>query len=103
MSVQPSLKASYEHVMFDSGVRRFLLDMSIHKELRQQLIKPSLERFIGVVYRSATERWTHYSQAILPKQMDAYIWFQENTAVKAFERDQPAIPPLADDTYPFGL
>ncbi|KAF9319460.1 hypothetical protein BG006_002976 [Podila minutissima] len=103
MSVQPSLKGSYERVMFDSGVRRFLLDMSIHKELRQQLIKPRLERFIGVIYRSATERWSHYSEAILPKQMDAYIWFQESTAVKAFERDQPAIPPSADDTYPFGL
>ncbi|KAF9114528.1 hypothetical protein BGX27_010585 [Mortierella sp. AM989] len=103
MNVKPSLKGSYERVMSDSGVPRFLLDMSRHKELRLQLMEERLERFIGVIYRPATERWSHYSEAVLPKQMDAYIWFQESSAVKAFERDQPKAPPSVDETYPFGL
>ncbi|KAF9341753.1 hypothetical protein BGZ91_002697 [Linnemannia elongata] len=103
MKVVPSLEDSYERVMFNSGVPRFLLDLNRHKELTQLLMKPRLERFIGVIYRPATERWSHYSKAVLPKQMDAYVWFQESNAVVPFETDQPQFPPAVDETYPFGL
>ncbi|KAF9958955.1 hypothetical protein BGZ72_010556 [Mortierella alpina] len=103
MKVVPSLENSYEHVMFKSGVPRFLLDMNRHKELSRLLMEPRLERFIGVIYRPATERWSHYSKAVLPKQMDAYVWFRESTAVVPFETDQPQFPPAVDETYPFGL
>ncbi|KAK5822232.1 putative erythromycin esterase [Linnemannia elongata] len=103
MKVVPSLEDSYERVMFNSGVPRFLLDLNRHKELTQMLMKPRLERFIGVIYRPATERWSHYSKAVLPKQMDAYVWFQESKAVIPFETDQPQFPPAVDETYPFGL
>ena len=40
-------------------------------------MEPRLERFIGVIYRPETERWSHYSEAILPQQFDAWVWFDE--------------------------
>jgi erythromycin esterase-like protein len=30
-----------------------------------------LERYIGVIYRPETERWSHYDAAALPRQFDA--------------------------------
>ena len=44
-------------------------------------MEPRLERFIGVIYRPETERWSHYAEAILPRQFDAWVWFDETEAV----------------------
>jgi erythromycin esterase-like protein len=52
----------------DSSVEHFLLDLreGVHAELRDALMGQRLERFIGVIYRPDTERWSHYSSASLP-------------------------------------
>ena len=63
-------------------------------------LQPRLERFIGVIYRPETERWSHYSECSLPQQFDAYVWFDETTAVTPLPTRQVA---GEDDTYPFGL
>ena len=52
-------------------------------------MEPRLERFIGVIYRPDTERWSHYGQAIL-RQFDGWVWF--------YRRGAPR-----EETYPFGL
>ena len=39
--------------------------------------EPRLERFIGVIYRPETERWSHYAEASCREQFDAYVWFDE--------------------------
>src|SRR3954447_6954087 len=78
--VRPSLPESYERVSHESDVPRFLLDLregEVGRDLRGSLIEPRLERFIGVIYRPETERWSHYSEAILPRQFDAWVWFDE--------------------------
>jgi erythromycin esterase-like protein len=63
-------------------------------------MKARLERFIGVIYRPQTERWSHYAEAVLPKQFDAYAWFDETSAVTPLPGEQL---PGEDETYPFGL
>ena len=40
-----------------------------------------LERAIGVIYRPETERASHYFQAVLPEQFDAFVWYDETAAV----------------------
>jgi len=83
-SVRPSLLESYERVAHDSEVPSFLLDLregERDERLTSALMEPRLERFIGVIYRPETERWSHYSEAILPKQFDGYVWFNETNAV----------------------
>ena len=100
--VLPSRSDSYERPCHESGVERFLLDLTPgrHEALRRRLAEPRLERFIGVIYRPETERWSHYSQAVLPEQFDAYVWFNETTALQPLVPHEPheGVP----DTFPFG-
>ena len=44
----------------------------------QALMQPRLERAIGVIYRPETEFASHYFQAVLPRQFDSYIWFDQD-------------------------
>jgi erythromycin esterase-like protein len=79
-----------------------LLDLreGAHEAARQSLLEPRLERFIGVIYRPETERWSHYSEAVLARQFDAYVWFDETTALRPLVPAEPheGVP----DTFPFG-
>jgi protein-L-isoaspartate(D-aspartate) O-methyltransferase len=101
--VRPSHRDSYERLCHDSGVSRFLLDLrkGRYDALRYRLLEPRLERFIGVIYRPDTELLSHYSDASLPQQFDAYVWFDETSAVMPLgpQHAKPGVP----DTYPFGL
>jgi protein-L-isoaspartate(D-aspartate) O-methyltransferase len=97
--VRPSLDGSYERLSHDTGLPRFLLDLR-EGDIRDPLLEPRLERFIGVIYRPETERWSHYSQAILPRQFDAWVWFDETEALTPLPG---AEAPGEDDTWPYGL
>ena len=100
--VQPALPKSYERLCHASGHPRFMLGLRNRAELTsaQGLGKPQLERAIGVVYRPETERASHYFQAILPRQFDEYVWFDNTRAVTPFDTAELGGLP---DTYPFGL
>ena len=52
-----------------------------------------------MIYRPETELLSHYFQAELSRQFDAWIWFTETKAVAARAE---AHPPGPDDTYPSG-
>ncbi len=102
IQVRPSLPGSYERLCHDSGVERFLLDLreGKHEKLREELMESRLERFIGVIYRPETERWSHYAQAVLPMQYDGWVWFDETKAVTPLG---PEPKGGEEETYPFGL
>jgi erythromycin esterase-like protein len=99
--VRPSHRDSYERACHDSGVPRFLLDLSRDQALRRQLLEERLERFIGVIYRPDSELTSHYATASLPQQFDAFVWFDESSAVTPLgpEHAKPGVP----DTSPFGM
>jgi protein-L-isoaspartate(D-aspartate) O-methyltransferase len=101
--VRPSHRDSFERLCHDAGILRFLLDLHTgeNEPLRWRLFEPRLERFIGVIYRPETELLSHYSDASLPRQFDAYVWFDETAAVTPLgpEHAKEGTP----DTYPFGL
>jgi erythromycin esterase-like protein len=104
--VRPSLPGSYERAAHDSGVPRFLLDLregEVGRDLREALLEPRLERFIGVIYRPQTERSSHYSQCILPRQFDGYVWFDETSAVTPLGGRASPAKGEEEDTYPSGL
>ena len=100
--VIPARSDSYEHVFRQASVARSLTDWRSGQksELRDVLSKPKLERAIGVVYRPETEFLSHYFEAVLPDQFDAYVWFEHTSAVTPLAGDRPHGAP---DTYPFGL
>jgi len=101
-TVQPALPNSYERLCHATGRGRFMLGLCDRADLTgaQGLGKPHLERAIGVIYRPETERASHYFQAILPRQFDEYIWFDDTRAVTPFDTAELAGLP---DTYPFGV
>jgi len=101
-TVLPSRADSYERLCHDTGVGRFLLDMRAgqNETLRKALQTPRLERFIGVIYRPDTEYWSHYAEAVLPEQFDAYLWLDTTEAVTPLPARAHA---GGEDTYPFGL
>ncbi|MCX2722690.1 protein-L-isoaspartate(D-aspartate) O-methyltransferase [Roseibium salinum] len=99
--VRPSREDSYERVCHDAGIPHFLLDMARDEGLRRRLTEQRLERFIGVIYRPETELMSHYADAALPQQFDAWVWFDETEALTPLgvEHRREGVP----DTYPFGL
>ncbi|TPJ70581.1 protein-L-isoaspartate(D-aspartate) O-methyltransferase [Mesorhizobium sp. B2-7-1] len=100
-SVRPSREDSYERLCHDAGIGRFLLDLGRDPDLRDRLTERRLERFIGVIYRPETELHSHYADASLARQFDAFAWFDETSAVTPLGPEHAAegMP----DTYPFGV
>jgi protein-L-isoaspartate(D-aspartate) O-methyltransferase len=101
-TVRPGLAQSYERLMHDTTVARFLLPLraASSPEALQGLSAPRLERAIGVIYRPETERQSHYFDAVLPRQFDEFVWFDETHAVSALKTEEVEGMP---ETYPFGL
>ncbi|RRI06501.1 protein-L-isoaspartate(D-aspartate) O-methyltransferase [Mesorhizobium tamadayense] len=100
-SIRPSRGDSYERLCHDCGIARFLLDFSRDEGLRRRLLERRLERFIGVIYRPETELHSHYADVSLAQQFDAFVWFDETTAVTPIGPEHAATG--VPDTYPFGL
>jgi protein-L-isoaspartate(D-aspartate) O-methyltransferase len=99
--VRPSHERSYERVCHDSGVQSFLLPLRTgNVAIRRELMPERLERAIGVIYRPATELQSHYFHAILPRQFDEWIWFDETRAVEPLPvKEREGMP----ETYPFAV
>jgi erythromycin esterase-like protein len=102
MNVLPARSDSYESLFCRSGFARSLTDWRpAHRhDLRETLWTPHRERAIGVVYRPDTELLSHYFEAILPDQFDAYVWFETSHAVTPLSQGKPE---GVAETYPFGL
>jgi protein-L-isoaspartate(D-aspartate) O-methyltransferase len=101
-TVRPAVSGSYERLCHETGVARFLLQLRRPNaaHLAEGLLRPRLERAIGVIYRPETELQSHYFQAVLPRQFDEYIWIDETEAVTPLKTAELEGLP---DTYPFGI
>ena len=100
-TILPALAGSYERLCHETEVPRFLLPLrELAPVLGAGLMQSRLERAIGVIYRPETELQSHYFQAVLPRQFDEYVWFDETTAVTPLQTEELKGLP---DTYPFGL
>jgi protein-L-isoaspartate(D-aspartate) O-methyltransferase len=102
MEIRPSHPESYERLFHEAGLSACFLHLRdpVREAVREELMPPRLERAIGVVYRPDTEIPSHYFQAILPRQFDEYIWFDQTKAVRPLEVGEVHGMP---DTYPFGV
>ncbi len=101
--VRPADPRSIEAVCHQTGLPAFVLPLrdSRHEAVRDELAAPRLERAIGVIYRPETELLSHYFQASLANQFDAWVWFDETSALHPLGggATEPGLP----DTYPFGV
>jgi erythromycin esterase-like protein len=87
MTVRPARADSHEALFRATGEPRSLTDLRgpQSRDLRDALAHPLLERAIGVVYRPETEFQSHYFKAVLPEQFDAFVWFEETSAVQPLQ------------------
>ena len=100
-TVRPSIPGSWGALMREADPDRFLLDIRHAGDpLDESMRRARPERFIGVIYRPETERISHYSQASLSRQFDAYLWFEETRAVEPLPAAEIEAMPA---TYPFAL
>lgn len=101
-SVRPARADSYEHAFRRAGIARSLTDWrgSERRALADILRTPLLERAIGVVYRPESELLSHYFEAVLAEQFDAWVWFEQTRAVTPLGHERPHGAP---ETWPFGL
>ena len=118
LDVRPSREDSCERLCHDSGVERFLLPLRHEKgdaarpdestgatrsPLVRGLLEERLERAIGVIYRPATERQSHYFHAALPRQFDEYVWFDETRAVTPLPTTDESEAEEPAETFPFAV
>ncbi len=99
--VRPSIDGSWERACHEARADRFLLDLHRDPALRRRMETPQPERFIGVIYRPETERMSHYADAALSRQFDAWVWFDETNAVTPLGPEHRAKG--APETWPFGV
>ena len=101
MPVRPALAGSYEDLFHETAQDSFLLDLAGNSKLRSVLEEQRLERLIGVIYRPASERMSHYVNASLSRQFDAYVWFEETGPVMPLAEGPEDTADAG--TFPFGV
>jgi protein-L-isoaspartate(D-aspartate) O-methyltransferase len=100
MQVRPARTDSYESLFHESGLPALLLPLRrpFRAEVVEELMPSRLERAIGVVYRPEAERASHYFEAILPRQFDELVWFDETRAVRPLAPVRELPPARAVDS-----
>lgn len=103
MRLLPSRADSWERLFLRTELPASLTDWRHEgrETLRAALAQTRLERAVGVVYRPQTERPSHYFEAVLAEQFDAWLWFAETRAVTPLGEQRPHGG--GGDTWPFGV
>eukprot|EP01114_Cavostelium_apophysatum_P023834 TRINITY_DN9107_c0_g1_i1.p1 TRINITY_DN9107_c0_g1~~TRINITY_DN9107_c0_g1_i1.p1 ORF type:complete len:557 (+),score=111.04 TRINITY_DN9107_c0_g1_i1:97-1767(+) len=109
MKVKTSLKGSNEELLHDTGLENFYLifrsnsaSVKPDSEVVKEFQKKRPERFIGVIYRPATEKQSHYYDCKLSSQYDAVIHLDRTRALRAMDKESELFAD-EEDTYPSGL
>lgn len=100
--VRPGMEGSMEERLHAVG-GDFWLDLRV-PEVADVLGEEQLQRFIGVIYRPETERWSHYVHTRPAQMYDALLHFDRTTALVPLDatsgvEEEREVP----DTYPAGL
>jgi len=101
--VREGLAGSWEDVLHQTGVGRFLLRLRDNESLRQLAAPRRLQRAIGVIYRPDTERQSHYFQTRLPDQFDALIHIDETRALEPLDKGRVWVTDEPPETFPSGV
>jgi erythromycin esterase-like protein len=105
-AVQTPLPNSWEALLHRVGREELLLrmrDLPADAELAAALDEPRLQRAIGVVYKPATERFSHYFHAALRRQFDALIHIDRTRELEPLERTLASASGDEPETFPTGL
>jgi erythromycin esterase-like protein len=101
--VRTPIPGSWEELFHEAEPSNFLLPIRGSEPVATLLLGSRLERAIGVIYRPATERQSHYFEARLAEQFDAVLHFDETAALEPLDRTAGWETGDAPETYPFNL
>jgi erythromycin esterase-like protein len=102
-AVNPGLPGSYEALLHEVGIPRFLLPLRDDGPAREIMLQRRLERAIGVLYLPHTERHSHYFSARMARQFDAVIHIDRTTAVQPLDAGGGRHSEEPPETYPTGI
>jgi erythromycin esterase-like protein len=101
--VREGLPDSWEDVLHQVDVERFMLPLRDSEPLRGLATPSRLQRAIGVIYRPDTERQSHYFETRLADQFDALIHVDETNALEPLDRGKRWITEEPPETFPSGV
>ena len=101
--VRPGMKGSWEELFHEVGQPRFFLNFRGDLSLLSDISDERLERAIGVIYRPATERVSHYFFARITEQFDAVIHIDSTEAVEPLDAAAGISQEEVPETYPSGV
>jgi erythromycin esterase-like protein len=101
MAVPGAKPGSLEDVLHAAAPPRALMVLPPYAHRSAVLADELGHRAIGVVYRPERERWGNYVPTVLGERYDAFLWFDETSAV----RPLPTRPAGArePETFPSGV
>ncbi|TCD67007.1 hypothetical protein EIP91_000627 [Steccherinum ochraceum] len=79
--------------------------VEVNKEVNEFLNKPRYQRFIGVLYKTATEIPSHYTKCRVADQYDAVVHIKKTRGIQPLEPEDEFKGMTRGDldmTYPFG-
>ena len=100
--VRPALAGSHEAMLHGAELGAAWLETG-QPAVHDPLAAPRLERAIGVIYRPATERASHYFTAHLAEQFDAVIHLDRTRALEPLERTSRWDRGEPPETFPSGI
>jgi erythromycin esterase-like protein len=101
--VRPGMPGSYEELLHETGLPRFLLPLREDSPARDAMMEKRLERAIGVIYLPRTERHSHYFSAQMARQFDAVIHIDRTSAVHPLDPGGGWHSEEPPETYPGGF
>jgi erythromycin esterase-like protein len=102
-AVRDPLPGSWEALFHQTGVARFYLPLERVAEAYSPMHGRLLERAIGVVYRPATEFYSHYFEARVADQFDGILHYDRTRAVEPLDRTAAWDAGEVVETFPSGL
>jgi erythromycin esterase-like protein len=101
--VRPGMPGSYEALLHDVGLPRFMLPLRDEGAARDIMMEKRLERAIGVIYLPRSERHSHYFSAQMARQFDAVIHIDRTSAVHPLDPGGGWHAEEPPESYPSGF
>jgi erythromycin esterase len=101
MPVPDAKPGSLEDILHEAAPPQALIVIPSYQQRPDVLVTELAHRAIGVVYRPERERWANYVPTVLGDRYDAFLWFDETTAVAPLH--PRTVDVLEPETYPSGV
>jgi|SRR5579884_2590277 len=101
--VRVPLPGSWEALFHETGVANFYIRLDRAAAAYPPMRGRLLERAIGVVYRPASEFYSHYFEARMAEQFDAVFHYDRTRAVEPLDRTAQWEAGEVVETFPTGL